>query len=122
MIHTGTLTKEKLRKVRLTQYMYKKAIDKLIFVKPRKILLNMAGEMSFCERPLRGQTMRGERIALARSEQAPVGTSIECEIIVLNDKLWDYIKRWLDYGVLQGMGQWRNSGMGRFDWQELKSE
>ena len=125
MINTGTLKKEELKNVRLTQYLFRKTIDKLIFVTPRRIMLKLPQslpELSFCERPLRGQTMRGERIALARSEQAPEGTKIELAITVLNDNLTNYVKRWLDYGALLGIGQWRNSGMGRFKWQELKSE
>lgn len=123
MIHIGTMTKEELKKVRLTEYLYKKTIDEAIFVSPRKIFLELpdGGELDFCERPLRGQTMRGERIALARSEMAPLGTIVEVEISVLNPKLSDFVKKWLDYGALKGIGQWRNSGMGRFSW-ELISE
>ena len=123
MVHMGAITKEELKRVRLTEYLYKKTIDEAIFVSPRKIFLDLPNgdELAFCERPLRGQTMRGERIALARSEMAPAGTTIEVEIATLNPKLTDFVKRWLDYGSLKGIGQWRNSGMGRFSW-ELISE
>jgi hypothetical protein len=125
MIHTDTMTKEELKKVRLTDYLHKKTIDNLIFVFPRQIPLKMPegcnGELPFCQRPLRGQTMRGERISLARSEEAPAGAIIEIEIKCLNDKLEDFVKQWLTYGALKGMGQWRNSGKGRFSWEELTS-
>lgn len=99
---------------------HRKIIDGLIFVKPRQILLDLAGELSIIERPLRGQTPHGERIALARSEAAPAGTKIRFEVILLKKSLLKYVKIWLDYGVLRGMGQWRNSGMGRFEWREIK--
>ncbi len=99
---------------------HKKIIDGLIFVKPRKIILNLSGDLTFIERPLRGQTAQGERIALARSESAPAGTIIEFEVLLLKKSLKKYIINWLDYGPLRGLGQWRNSGMGRFEWEELK--
>ena len=124
MISTKTMTKEELKKFNLTNYLYKKTIDQLIFVNPRRIFLQMEsnGELQFNERPLRGQTMRGERVALARSEMAPAGTKIEIEVICLNSKLNDFICRWLDYGALLGMGQWRTSGMGTFTWRKLDGE
>lgn len=100
---------------------HKKIIDGLIFVKPRKIILNLAGELTWTERPLRASTAQGERIALARSETAPAGTSFDIEILLLKKSLEKYVKNWLDYGALRGLGQWRNSGMGRFEWKILKS-
>lgn len=123
MVHISTMTKEELKKVRLTEYLYKKTVDEMIFVSPRKIFLELpeGAKLAFCERPLRAQTMRGERIALARSEMAPAGTVVNIEVSTLNPKLTDFIKKWLDYGTLKGIGQWRNSGMGRFGW-ELISE
>lgn len=122
MIHTSTMTKEELKKVRLTEYLYKRTLDGLLFVSPRRIFLQLPNgdeELKFCQRPLRGQTMKGERIALARSEMAPIGTKIEFEIRVLNKNLMQFLKPWLDYGVLRGLLQWRNSGMGRFEWEEM---
>jgi hypothetical protein len=101
---------------------YKKIIDGLIFVLPRKIPLVLpAGEnLSNCERPLRGQTAQGERIALANSETAPEGTKIQIEIRCLDIRHEKAVREWLDYGVLRGIGQWRNSGKGRFNWKEIK--
>lgn len=29
------------------------------------------------------------------------------------------VREWLDYGVLRGIGQWRNSGKGRFTYEVL---
>lgn len=119
MIHSEKYTKELLKKVRLTQYLYKKTIDGQIFVGPRQILLDMSGPMIKCERPLRGQTMRGERISLACSEEAPAGTKIEVDITCCNAKLGPFVEEWLDYAVLKGFGQWRNSGKGRATWKKL---
>ncbi len=99
---------------------HKKVIDGLIFVKPRKIKINLSGGITVIERPLRASTAQGERIALARSEAAPAGSTVRFEIVCLLDKLIPAIKSWLDYGQMRGLGQWRNSGMGRFDWCEIE--
>jgi len=117
MISSDTMTKEEQKKFRVTQYLYKRTIDKQIFVMPRKIHLELpkGAKTSFIERPLRGQTMRGERICLARSESVPAGTKFHIEIICLNVKLEKFIPQWLKYGALLGLGQWRSSGMGRFE-------
>ena len=120
MISSETMTKEELKNYKLTQYLYKRTIDKQIFVMPRRIHLIMpeGAKTEFIERPLRGQTMRGERICLARSESVPAGTKVDIEILCLNTKLEKFIPQWLKYGALLGMGQWRSSGMGRFSFKE----
>jgi hypothetical protein len=100
---------------------YKKVVDGLFFPTPRQIPINVAGELTFTERPLRGQTAQGERIALARSETAPAGSSIEVDIVCLEPSIEKkYLKEWLDYGALRGLGQWRNSGCGRFTYLIIK--
>ena len=101
---------------------YKKIIDGLIFVNERKILLHMPKELGYCQRPLRAQTAQGERVALAISEAAPEGTWIEFTIKMLSDELEDAVREWLDYGELNGIGQWHNSGKGRFRWKETEDE
>jgi hypothetical protein len=108
-----TMTKEDQLKA------HKKLIDGLVFVKPRKIPIRLSGEITILERPLRGQTVQGERIALARSESAPAGSKIEFEIICLDEKLEKAVKLWLDYGQWRGLGQWRNASYGRFSWIEI---
>jgi len=99
---------------------YKKVIDGLIFVHPRKIVpvLPEGGKIEEYERPLRGQTAQGERIALAHSETIPAGTTLDLAIEVLNPALEPVVREWLDYGALRGLGQWRNASWGRFDWEE----
>ncbi len=96
---------------------YKKIIDGLIFPTPRKIKINAEGEIGTCQRPLRASTAQGERIALAMSESVPAGSWLEVEIVMLDPKHEKLVKEWLDYGTLRGLGQWRNSGKGRFSWE-----
>lgn len=98
---------------------YKKEIDGLIFVGPRQIPIEYTGEVTCCQRPLRASTPQGERIALAISEEIPAGASVACEITCLSDTHEKVVREWLDYGKLRGLGQWRNSGKGRFSWDLL---
>lgn len=98
---------------------YKQDIDGLIFVHPRKIPIIFDGEIGKCQRPLRAQTMQGERVALASSETVPAGSTIDIEIECLRDSDLDVVREWLDYGNKRGLGQWRNSGKGIFSWKEL---
>lgn len=98
---------------------YKKEIDKLVFVEPRKIKIDYEGEIGECQRPLRAQTAQGERVSLAISEEIPAGATVEFTILLLNGSHEKLVREWLDYGVLSGIGQWRNSGKGRFRWEEI---
>ena len=94
---------------------YKKIIDGNVFVWPRCIPIDMKGGlMDSCQRPLRASTAQGERIALANSESVPEGSEISFSVLVLQDGLHDAVIEWLNYGLLRGIGQWRNSGKGRF--------
>jgi hypothetical protein len=93
---------------------YKKEIDGLIFVSPRHIEIRFEGEMGNCQRPLRASTPLGERIALANSEEIPAGAVLEFDVTCLADEQVELVKEWLEYGQLRGLGQWRNSGKGRF--------
>lgn len=101
---------------------FKKEIDGLIFVFDRKIPIQNYGRIGECQRPLRAQTMQGERIALAHSETVPAGSFIICTIRCLKDDLMPAVREWLDYGELRGFGQWRNSGKGRFTWEEVNDD
>lgn len=98
---------------------YKKVIDGLIFVQPRKIPIVFDGEITDCQRPLRAQTMQGERVALSSSDEVPAGATLTFEVMCLDDSHAAAVREWLDYGVLRGLGQWRNSGKGRYVWDEL---
>ena len=98
---------------------YKKEIDGLIFVTPRKIVFENY-ELGICQRPLRAQTMQGERVALAMSEAIKAGATVTFTILYYNEDQRKLIEEWLDYGALNGIGQWRNSGAGRFRWEEVE--
>ena len=100
---------------------YKKEIDGLVFVMERKIPLQMPAPLGVCQRPLRAQTAQGERVALSISEAAPAGTVIEFTVRTLTDGLMDAVVEWLDYGRLNGIGQWHNSGKGRFEWEAINA-
>lgn len=94
---------------------YKKEIDGLIFVTPRHIPIKYDGDITVCQRPLRASTPMGERIALASSEAIPAGAVIEFKVVCLCDDHVAAVREWLKYGRLRGLGQWRNSGKGRFE-------
>ena len=98
---------------------YKKVIDGLIFPQPRKIPIVFDGEIGDCQRPLRAQTAQGERVSLASSDEIPAGATLTFDILCLDENHIPAVKEWLDYGALRGLGQWRNSGKGRFTWEEV---
>ena len=113
----GMLRRSKsTRSAKLTAY--KKVIDGLVFVEPRRIMLDLNGNgLGVLERPLRAQTAQGERVALARSDTAPVDSSISFSLIVLGSVREPLLREWFDYGSLRGLGQWRNAGYGRFEYK-----
>lgn len=89
---------------------YKKVIDGDVFVFPRRIPIDLHGlKMDTCTRPLRADTPQGPRTSIAKSEAVPEGSTIEF-----------YFD--LAYPSLRGIGQWRNSGKGRFLWEELDND
>lgn len=104
---------------------YKKKIDLGVFVfadasnkAEREIVIH--GEyIDDCQRPLRAQTMQGDRVAIADSECIGAGAWCEFDVFCLDPADMDMVREWLDYGVLNGLGQWRNSGKGAFVWKEL---
>jgi hypothetical protein len=95
---------------------YKKVIDGLVFVGPRRIPIDVNGEeMGVLERPLRTSGPMGDRVALARSDTCPVGSQITFEVQIIGDEVSEKLLReWLDYGQNRGIGQWRNAGYGKF--------
>lgn len=98
---------------------YKKKIDGLIFISPRKVFFNNVPEIGVCQRPLRAQTMQGERVSLASSEEIPAGATVTFDIDLLCPEDEALVTELLDYGKYSGIGQWRNSGAGRFEWERL---
>ena len=99
---------------------YKKEIDGLIFPEPRAIPFELGGQkMAICQRPLRGQTAQGERVALASSESIPAGATMTFDIRMLAVRK-NAVLEMLDYGRLRGFVQWLNSGKGRFTYEILE--
>lgn len=98
---------------------YKKAVDGLIFVKERRIPIHLGGDIGDCQRPLRASGPQGDRVALANSETVPAGSWIEFTFEILQDSLEKAVRECLDYGLRRGLAQWRNSGKGRYYWEEL---
>lgn len=100
---------------------FKKVIDGTVFVEQRRIPFQLpdGAECGRCERPLRASSASGERVALAASETVPAGTVLEFSVLVMNPKDAETVREWLDYGRLRGLFQWRNSGKGRFEWEEV---
>jgi len=116
------------RKLSKSVTAYKSRIDGLVFVRPRFIPLQLpdGARPGVCERPLRAETAQGPRVSVCRSETVPAGTRLEFEVELLAKKvgkgedavaLEELVREWLNYGALRGLGQWRNSGKGRFQFE-----
>ena len=107
---------------KISKYTVIRIVDNFIYVFPREIplVLPKDGEITQCVRPLRASTMKGERVSLACSEQSPKGTVIRFAVEWLNPALEKYVLAALNYGAKKGIGQWRNSGMGRFRWAKAE--
>jgi hypothetical protein len=100
---------------------HKTKIDQCIFAEPAEIKIQIHAEQTgICERSLRADTPQGPRITLVRSESVPAGSTLEFDILILAKDLEPYVRAWLNYGALRGIGGWRNSEKGRFKWEELK--
>lgn len=102
---------------------FKKEIDGLVFIEERKIPFQNYKRLGECQRPLRGNAGGYEVIALAHSETVPADTFIEFTVLCYDSKKGDLMAavcEWLDFGCRRGLGQWRNSGKGRFEWEEIE--
>ena len=112
---------------------YKKTVDGNWFVINRKIPMILPetyiddmgreistydenGNLRVLQRPLRAETPKGPRTALASSEIIPAGTEFYFGIQLLNIKDLKACLETLDYKELMGMLQWRGGGKGTFIW------
>lgn len=116
---TGKRSKQKTNTLSGKLTAYKKVIDGNIFVTPRMIRIHTDKPIGTCQRPLRAMTAKGERNSLACSEEIAAGAWMEFDVILLNDLDVPLLEEWMSYGALHGMGQWRNSGKGRFHVDEM---
>lgn len=101
---------------------YKKVINNMLFVYPRKIKIENIYDIGECQRPLRANTPQGERTALAISDTVAAGATITFDVYLMEDGAKDALMEWLEYGALKGLGQWRNSGKGTFIYEVLEEE
>jgi len=96
-------------------------LSKFVFVQPRWIWI--AKEIDgVLERPIRGMTARGERIALATSEVV-YNAQFEVTIEILSNPYkidFKIIETLLDYGAFFGLGRWRGGEFGRFVWEAVE--
>lgn len=46
-------------------------------------------------------------------------TTREIEVLCMDDSHEKAVLEWLNYGAMRGIGQWRNSGKGRFTYEVL---
>lgn len=109
-------------------------VDRYVFLHPLWLPLRRDGiELiqepdSLFERPLRAETMRGPRIALACSEQVDVPWKIDFSVTLLPNLsssksqavTFEVIEAALDYGALKGLGQFRNGSYGRFEYRRTE--
>jgi hypothetical protein len=95
---------------------YKTRIDQLIFVYPRLIPIHLppGARMGRNERPLRAETAQGPRVSVVASETVPAGSTLTFQIHLLKRELLPEVWEWLQYGAMQGLGQWRSGGHGKF--------
>jgi hypothetical protein len=110
----------------------KSKIEKYVFVVPRVIPIQKPKGMEqqgwddltdYLERPIRAETAKGPRVALARSEMLPEGCWFRCGLEVFPCEITESVLReLLDYGYYNGISQWRGGGFGRFTYVLVKEE
>jgi len=99
-----------------------KIICDTVHVKPRKIIYQLpeGTAVGNLQRPLLGNGPQGPRVALANSESVPVGTQFDFTIELFDPRLREAVMELLWYGEYVGLGQWRNSGKGRFKYTVIE--
>ena len=99
----------------MSEQMIKHRLDNWLFIEPRRIYLGKQEPDGYIERPLRAETLRGKRIALARSDYVE-GVTLQFTVVILNSSpiKFEQIRTWLAYGEKKGLGQFRTGGYGTF--------
>ena len=93
-----------------------------VLVFDKNICMKEDGTPRFKIRPLRCMTAKGPRVSIAKSERVPKGSKLDFVLTVLNDSPMteSALRTLLNYGETKGLGQWRNSGCGRFTYTMTK--
>ena len=109
-------------------------IDNLLFIDPIEFIPIMDGKGEpqtepdgYCERPLRAETMQGPRVTLASSEEVAPPWQLKFSVTLIANSgtgkskaiTFEQIEDALTYGKMKGLGQWRNSGRGSFEWERI---
>ena len=101
----------------LAEATIRRRVDSWLSVRPRRIYLGVKEPAGYIERPLRAKTLRGDRIALVRSDYIKAGTILDFSVLVLTDCpiTMEIIRTWLSYGEFgKGLGQFRGGSYGQF--------
>lgn len=110
--HAGNLMKDVAGVAAL-----KSKLNNFVFVSPRRIGLGKTEPDGVLERPLRAQTAKGPRIALAKSDMLNEGIELSFVLTILPHKeiAPALVLDLFNYGEFAGLGQFRNGGYGRFE-------
>lgn len=113
------ITKEKKDGASVTEPMkgVRSKIDKYLFISPKKLYFGGHLPDGVNERPIRTMTPQGPRVALIRSDSVSSGVELTFDLELLDQRelTWDHIDFFFQYARLQGLGQWRSGGYGRFE-------
>jgi len=111
-----------------------KCIDNCVFVSPRRLYIHdpdghrLEKPHGQLTRTIRVNTLRGERVAISRSEYVNAGCYVDAAVEILTrdvtGKSWatfdhDAFVKCLDFGARKGFSQWRSAGFGTFTYQIL---
>lgn len=109
--YAGNVLKDQLKIKNL-----RSKLTDFVFVSPRRISLGKMKPDGVLERSIRVNTMQGPRVSVIRSDSVAEGTEIEFAVSLLDhgEVTKDTLAAIFEYGQLQGLGQWRNGGYGRF--------
>lgn len=80
-----------------------------------QMMHNVGSARKYCD----DCALLARRVSIAKSESVPAGSTAEFEIECLDPGLEAMVRECLNYGTKRGLGQWRNSGKGRYEWEEL---
>lgn len=92
---------------------YKKWVDKLVFIEPRRLYFNLQEPDGALERPLRVMTLKGPRVSLTKSDYFNSGRRLTFDLTLFNNSKgldWKAVETVMQYGQRYGLGQWRGSG------------